>query len=195
MFGVHDATFANQCLRRHKACTGVYSRLVDLGVRRKAKYSSSAERVWSWPIADKFVHRNRQPVRPPCPRRQEHPSLRRRANAARFRLYRRRSVGRTSVLAHNCDVGDCLDVGAGRSVTIRSVGEFMARRYGAPSPHVTGTYRHGDIRHASCDISATVQELNWRPQWTLESGLEALCGWIDRRLTPTLRTASSANIA
>lgn len=100
-----------------------------------------------------------------------------------------------AVLSHNCEVGYCLDVGAGRSVTIRAVGEFMARRYGAPSPHVTGMYRHGDVRHASCDISATVRELNWRPQWTLESGLEALCGWIDRELTPTVRTASSTNIS
>jgi dTDP-L-rhamnose 4-epimerase len=74
------------------------------------------------------------------------------------------------------------DVGTGETDTIRHVAEIIARRSGAPEPHVCGAYRHGDVRHASCDISATMRELSWTPQWPVERGLDSLCTWIDGQL-------------
>jgi dTDP-L-rhamnose 4-epimerase len=74
------------------------------------------------------------------------------------------------------------DVGTGKTASISDVAEIIARRYGAPEPHVCGAYRHGDVRHASCDISATMRELSWTPQWPLERGLHSLCAWIDAQL-------------
>lgn len=74
------------------------------------------------------------------------------------------------------------DVGDGDTATIARVAEIIARYYGAPKPHVSGSYRHGDVRHASCDISPTISALSWTPQWQLERGLGALCHWIGAQL-------------
>jgi dTDP-L-rhamnose 4-epimerase len=79
------------------------------------------------------------------------------------------------------------DVGSGRTATIGRVADFIARRYRAPEPHVCRAYRHGDVRHASCDISPILQWLTWKPQWPLERGLESLCAWIDAQLGSSTR--------
>ena len=76
-----------------------------------------------------------------------------------------------------------IDIGSGRTATIQQVAEFMASRYGAPQPHLSGAYRHGDVRHAGCDIVPTLRRLDWIPRWPLEEGLEALCNWIDTSST------------
>lgn len=71
------------------------------------------------------------------------------------------------------------DIGTGGTATIREVAEIVSRRYAAPEPHVCGAYRHGDVRHASCDISDSLAQLNWSPRWSLDRGLNGLCDWID----------------
>jgi dTDP-L-rhamnose 4-epimerase len=77
-----------------------------------------------------------------------------------------------------------IDIGSGETTTVRQVASFMARRYSAPAPHVSGAYRHGDVRHASSDACATLRQLGWAPRWSLEKGLDALCAWIDARHEP-----------
>jgi hypothetical protein len=47
-----------------------------------------------------------------------------------------------------------------------------------PPPHVTGQYRHGDIRHASCNMQKTISRLNWSSSWGIEEGIDALNQWI-----------------
>ena len=64
----------------------------------------------------------------------------------------------------------------------RSAAELIAAHYGAPAPHVTGQYRDGDVRHAACDVQRTVDELDWKPQWTLTDGVAALQDWIEGQL-------------
>jgi dTDP-L-rhamnose 4-epimerase len=54
----------------------------------------------------------------------------------------------------------------------------IARRAGAPPPTVTGQYRLGDVRAASCEIVAAVRELDWRPRVSLEDGVERLLAWL-----------------
>lgn len=76
------------------------------------------------------------------------------------------------------------DVGSGGVATIARVAEIIADRYNGPKPHVSGQYRHGDVRHASCDVSGTTSTLSWTPHWSLEQGLDALCSWIDGQLGP-----------
>jgi dTDP-L-rhamnose 4-epimerase len=71
------------------------------------------------------------------------------------------------------------DIGTGEIATIGQVAEIISHRYGSPKPHVSAGFRHGDVRHASCDNSAALQQLSWSPQWTLDRGLNALCDWID----------------
>jgi dTDP-L-rhamnose 4-epimerase len=72
------------------------------------------------------------------------------------------------------------DIGSGQSTSILKLSELVARIYSAPPPQITGQFRNGDVRHASCDTSRSCAELGWKPHWPLERGLAALCRWIDR---------------
>lgn len=75
------------------------------------------------------------------------------------------------------------DIGTGDVSTISDIATIISRRYGAPAPHVSAAFRHGDVRHAMCDIARSVARLPWRPQVTLSAGLNALCDWIDGQLS------------
>jgi dTDP-L-rhamnose 4-epimerase len=75
------------------------------------------------------------------------------------------------------------DIGTGDVGTIRDIATIISSRYGAPTPHVSAAYRHGDVRHAMCDISLSLAHLRWSPQVNLQSGLNLLCDWIDSQLS------------
>ena len=51
--------------------------------------------------------------------------------------------------------------------------------YGAPAPQVTGQFRNGDVRAASCDIGAATGGPGWAPQVMVDEGVRRLCAWID----------------
>ncbi|QTX05268.1 NAD-dependent epimerase/dehydratase family protein [Agromyces archimandritae] len=70
------------------------------------------------------------------------------------------------------------DVGSGVSTTIMQLAQAIAEYHEAPEPHVTGQYRDGDVRFASCDIAPTERGLDWRPEWGLVAGVSALQRWI-----------------
>jgi dTDP-L-rhamnose 4-epimerase len=70
------------------------------------------------------------------------------------------------------------DVGSGVASTIETMATELARYYDAPSPEITGQFRDGDVRHASCDISATCSGLGWEPRVDLRTGLGLLQEWI-----------------
>jgi dTDP-L-rhamnose 4-epimerase len=76
--------------------------------------------------------------------------------------------------------GQVFNIGSGRSYTVAEVAEQMARALGMDdlAPEVTGKYRAGDIRHCFADISRAGEVLGYRPQVTLEQGLEELVGWM-----------------
>ena len=74
-----------------------------------------------------------------------------------------------------------LDIGTGVVSTIAQVAKIIAARYGSPPPQVNGAFRKGDVRHASCIIADTEKALSWSAQWSLESGIDALCEWIDKK--------------
>lgn len=71
------------------------------------------------------------------------------------------------------------DVGSGTPTSIKQLAEIIGRIYAAPAPIVNGAFRNGDVRAASCDISRSVRELGWTPQWPVEKGVKTLCEWID----------------
>jgi dTDP-L-rhamnose 4-epimerase len=73
------------------------------------------------------------------------------------------------------------DVGLGVRHTIRDAAEILSRRYSGALPQVSGKFRHGDVRHAGCRLDATNAVLDWKPQFTLEDGLNRLCNWIDNQ--------------
>lgn len=74
------------------------------------------------------------------------------------------------------------DVGSGVAISIADLATEIARRYGAPSPHVCGEYRFGDVRHACCEIGPTKNALLWQPQNRISNGLPKLVEWIEDEL-------------
>lgn len=72
------------------------------------------------------------------------------------------------------------DVGYGKRSTIAEAAHILSQRYDAPVPVISGKFRHGDVRHAACDIGPTLNKINWTPQWSLNQGLTALCEWMEQ---------------
>jgi dTDP-L-rhamnose 4-epimerase len=72
-----------------------------------------------------------------------------------------------------------IDIGAGEHQTIARAAELIAAHYGAPAPHVTGQYRHGDVRHAWADVEHAAQALGWTPRYGLDEGVGRLATWIE----------------
>lgn len=72
-----------------------------------------------------------------------------------------------------------VDIGSGTPTTVLGLAETVARLHGAPAPKVSGRFRDGDVRAASCDIGPARRDLGYDPEWDLERGLTALQEWID----------------
>ncbi|PYY48279.1 NAD(P)-dependent oxidoreductase [Curtobacterium sp. MCBD17_023] len=82
--------------------------------------------------------------------------------------------------------GTPIDIGSGVGTTIRDLATRIADFHGAPAPRVTGAYRDGDVRAASCMITAAAERLGWTPAWSVEDGVADLQAWIDRCLREDL---------
>ncbi|MCP3043459.1 NAD-dependent epimerase/dehydratase family protein [Xanthomonas euvesicatoria] len=75
--------------------------------------------------------------------------------------------------------GVLADIGCGESLSIANIAEIAASIYNSPSPHVTGQYRNGDVRHAACSLRSASEQLNWSPKVDVNTGMRRLCHWID----------------
>jgi len=71
-----------------------------------------------------------------------------------------------------------LDIGSGAPADLLDVARMVAEQCGAPEPRVTGQYRLGDVRAASCSIDAARAEIGYDPQVSLDDGLAQLLAWI-----------------
>jgi dTDP-L-rhamnose 4-epimerase len=71
-----------------------------------------------------------------------------------------------------------VDVGSGVRTTIGDLAREIAAYHSAPEPHVTGQFRDGDVRHASCTVEATLRQLDWQPRVGLREGVAGLQEWI-----------------
>jgi dTDP-L-rhamnose 4-epimerase len=76
--------------------------------------------------------------------------------------------------------GMVLNVGGGRSFSIREIAERVAAATGRPElrPEVTCKYRVGDIRHCFADITRARTVLGYEPTVALEAGLAELADWL-----------------
>jgi dTDP-L-rhamnose 4-epimerase len=76
--------------------------------------------------------------------------------------------------------GRVINVGSGQSRTVLDIAQTMARVMGRPeiTPHVTGKYRAGDIRHCFADISLARDLLGFVPETRFEDGLAELVEWL-----------------
>lgn len=80
-----------------------------------------------------------------------------------------------------------VDIGTGQPASIAEIAGWVAKHYGAPPPHVSGQFRHGDVRHAACHIDDAVGALGWQPRYQLQDGLEKLSAWIESRLPEAVK--------
>lgn len=89
-------------------------------------------------------------------------------------------------------IADAYDIGSGAATTIAQLADVITSLYRAPKPHVTGAFRHGDVRHAACTIERAVADLDWRPRIGLNEGIRRLCAWIDAELEASGDRVSAA---
>ncbi|WP_328325357.1 NAD-dependent epimerase/dehydratase family protein [Kribbella sp. NBC_00382] len=66
------------------------------------------------------------------------------------------------------------NVGSGTVRTIGDLAAELARAYGGPAPVVTGAYRLGDVRHITASSERLRNNLHWKPDYDLRTGLADL---------------------
>lgn len=83
-------------------------------------------------------------------------------------------------LASEAAVGQVINIGSGRPVSVRAIEREARRAIGktALEPEIIGKYRMGDVRHCFADITLARQTLGYEPRVSLENGLTELSGWL-----------------
>jgi dTDP-L-rhamnose 4-epimerase len=71
-----------------------------------------------------------------------------------------------------------VDIGSGQASTILEVARAIARHEGAPDPRVSGDFREGDVRAASCSIEEARRQLGYEPTVMVEGGVSGLLEWV-----------------
>jgi dTDP-L-rhamnose 4-epimerase len=75
--------------------------------------------------------------------------------------------------------GQVYNVGTGRPVTVLDVVGVLSRQLGfSDSPDIVDRFRAGDIRHCFADIGRIGKDLGYRPNVTLEEGMDEVVGWV-----------------
>lgn len=99
-----------------------------------------------------------------------------------------RDVARAFRLALESDraAGEAINIGSGRSYTIRQVAELLADAMGVPEvePEILGQFRAGDIRNCFADIDKARALLGFEPRHLLEESLGEFADWVRR--TPAI---------
>ena len=73
-----------------------------------------------------------------------------------------------------------LDIGSGTTASLIEIAKMITNIHSSSPAVICGKYRNGDVRHASCDISAAAQELSWTPKWSLPDGLIELQKYLSK---------------
>lgn len=82
-------------------------------------------------------------------------------------------------------IGQALNIGAGRPVTINEVSTTLARVLDLDiEPEITGRYRVGDIRHCYADITRARNAMGYEPRVSFERGMEELVAWLREQERP-----------
>ncbi|OGD52694.1 nucleoside-diphosphate sugar epimerase [Candidatus Bathyarchaeota archaeon RBG_13_38_9] len=84
-----------------------------------------------------------------------------------------------SALEHNNADYQTINIGTGKSLSIKNLAETLTKLYDKPNlqPSISNEYRKGDIRHCYADISKAQKLLDFKPNVTLEDGLTELAEW------------------
>jgi dTDP-L-rhamnose 4-epimerase len=75
---------------------------------------------------------------------------------------------------------EVFNLGTGRKLSIREVGEAIARELGKPAGNfiINNQYRAGDIRHCYADVSKAEKLLGFKAVTAFEDGVSELCSWV-----------------
>jgi dTDP-L-rhamnose 4-epimerase len=93
-----------------------------------------------------------------------------------------RDVAHAFVLALSSDGADgfALNIGSGRSVTVRELAVELARVMGNEvEPEITGESRLGDTRHCFADVRLAHERLGYLPKVELADGMRELVEWLE----------------
>ena len=76
--------------------------------------------------------------------------------------------------------GEVFNVGSGTAYTVREIAENVGRLMKKPhiEPQITGKYRVGDIRHCFADITKAKNILGFKPEVSMEQGMQELLEWL-----------------
>ena len=92
-------------------------------------------------------------------------------------------IARACALALERDAaaGRAINVGSGKSITVREIAQRLARvtNRGYIEAEVTGKYRVGDIRHCFADIAAAREVLGYEPRVDMDDGMAELAEWLE----------------
>lgn len=93
-----------------------------------------------------------------------------------------KDVARAFRLAIESDAADgrTINIGSGRSRTVRSVAHDLARALGCAeiSPEITGRFRAGDIRHCFADVALARDLLGFEAKTNWDEGIDELVRWL-----------------
>lgn len=94
-------------------------------------------------------------------------------------------IAQACVLALEKDAanGEVFNIGSGENLSIRQIGEKVCDVLKKPElqPQITGEYRVGDIRHCFADIAKARELLGYRPQVSLQDGMQELADWLEHQ--------------
>jgi len=77
-------------------------------------------------------------------------------------------------------VGEALNIGTGRSVSVREVASVLGKGLGVElEPEIPGDFRTGDIRHCVAAIERARDMLGFEPAVSFEDGMRELVGWLE----------------
>ncbi len=97
-----------------------------------------------------------------------------------------RDVARACRLALEAEgaAGHAINVGSGRSYTVREIALRLSRLLGRPDiqPEITGRFRAGDIRHCFADLALAGELLGYRCEIDLDRGLATLADWLSSQI-------------
>jgi len=90
--------------------------------------------------------------------------------------------------AIDAEVEGCLNIGTGVETSARGLYELLARRCGVTRPPGLAPARAGEQRRSAVDATAAARALGWRPQISLDEGLQRTVAWL-RGAAETARRA------
>ncbi|MFH1328188.1 MAG: GDP-mannose 4,6-dehydratase [Candidatus Bathyarchaeota archaeon] len=74
------------------------------------------------------------------------------------------------------------NVGTGKSNSVLGIAENLIDMHDSKvKPKITNEFRAGDNRHDFADISKIKKDLNFKPKWSLKTGLQKLLEWSEEK--------------